>query len=225
MKRILLIEDDFDIAANIQDYLERNGYGVTYASNGALGLHFALSEVFDLVLLDIRMPGIDGLSVCQQLRSRLHLNWPVLMLTAADSLSDRLGGFRSGTDDYVVKPFALEEILVRIEALLRRSSGVVSTNKLSAGDLVLDLDRRQAQREGKPLALTNIGFQILKILCEQHPRIVSRQDLESAIWGDEPPSSDSLRSHIFAVRNELDKPFSRAMLSTRRGVGYCLETE
>lgn len=223
MKRILLIEDDFDIAANIQDYLETKGYEVTYASNGALGLHYALESLFDLVILDVRMPGIDGLSVCEQLRQGLGLSWPVLMLTAADALPDRLNGFRVGADDYVVKPFELEELAARIEALIRRAGGSQISQKVVVGELTLDLGQHSAVRNGKPVELTNIGFQILRHLCLNHPNLVTRQQLENAIWADEPPSSDSLRSHIFALRNALDKPFDQAMLKTVRGVGYQLQ--
>ena len=223
MKRILLIEDDFDIAANIQDYLESKGYEVTYASNGALGLHHALESVFDLVILDVRMPGIDGLSVCEQLRQELGLAWPVLMLTAADALPDRLSGFRVGADDYVVKPFELEELAARIEALIRRAGGSQASQQIKVGDLLLDLGQRSAARSGKQIELTNTGFQILRMLCLNHPNVVTREQLENSIWADETPSSDSLRSHVFALRNALDKPFATSMLKTLRGVGYQLK--
>lgn len=222
MKRILLIEDDYDIAANIQDFLEAARFEVTYASNGALGLHFALESTFDLVILDIRMPGINGLSVCEQLRNGLGLDWPVLMLTAADALPDRLKGFRAGADDYVVKPFELEELLARIRALIRRAGGTKVSSTISVGDLVLDVGRRQATRSGCTLELTNTGFQIIRHLCENYPNVVPREDIEKKLWPDEPPHSDALRSHIFALRTALDKPFEQPMLKTLRGVGYQL---
>ncbi|MEM9159961.1 MAG: response regulator transcription factor [Verrucomicrobiota bacterium] len=225
MEKILLVEDDFDVAGNIQDYLERCGYAVTYASNGALGLNHALGENFDAVILDVRMPGIDGLTVCQQLREKLNVDWPILMLTAADALPDRLKGFDAGADDYVVKPFALEELSARLKVLIRRSRSRAPSKTMTLGELLLDFGQRAAFRENRRLDLTNIGFRILKILCDRSPDIVERETIESEVWGDELPDSDALRSHIFALRAELDKPFDWSMLKTHRGIGYQLISE
>jgi DNA-binding response OmpR family regulator len=222
--KVLLVEDDFDLAENLVDFLGKRGFLVHHAMNGGLGLAALTEDAYDAILLDVRLPGMNGLSLCQHLRKEIGTDLPVLMITAADSLEDRLAGFNAGTDDYVVKPFALPEIEARLRSLLRRAGRQVpgASETVQVGGLSLHPGQMLAKRNGKPLELTNMGFRILLVLAQNAPNIVSRSKLESAIWGDEPPGSDALRSHIFALRQALDRPFDRPMLRTIRGVGFQL---
>lgn len=217
--RILVIEDNRDILANLLDYLEIKGYSVDCAQDGLAGLHLATSEHYDLIVLDLMLPGMDGVQLCQRLRNEARNAVPILMLTARDMLEDRLEGLRSGADDYLIKPFSLAELVARIEAVLRRSHGR-QKRRLQVADLTYDLDTSEVTRAGKVLRLNRLTMQLLKILMQRSPSVVRREVLEEALWGDEPPNSDSLRSHIHLLRQTIDKPFSTALLHTQHGVGY-----
>lgn len=219
--RILVIEDNRDILANVLDYLELKGYTVDCAQDGLSGLHLAASGQYDLILLDIMLPGIDGYQVCERLRRGAGSETPIIMLTARDSLDDRLQGLNSGADDYLLKPFALSELVARIEAVLRRTQGS-RKRQLQVGDLIYDLDTLGVSRAGKPLRLNPIGYKLLAILMQKSPAVVRREFLENALWGDDLPESDSLRSHIHQLRQALDKPFDKPLLHTIHGVGYRL---
>lgn len=222
--KLLLVEDDFDLADNVVAFLESRGFAVIHAPNGALALNELLEDAFDLILLDINLPGIDGLSLCERLRNEMKDSTPVLMLTAADTVEDRLKGFAAGTDDYVIKPFALPEIEARILALLRRASdwSASASKEISFGDLTLDTGQMKAHIADRELKLTVMGFRILQQLVEKAPNIVRRNDLELALWKGEPPGSDALRTHIFALRQALGKAGDKDRLATIRGVGYKL---
>lgn len=222
--RILLVEDNRDILANLADYLTLKGYTVDCAQDGLSGLQLASSQHFDLLVLDVMLPGIDGFTLCQRLREESRSSTPVIMLTARDTLDDRLQGFRSGADDYLLKPFALSELAARIEAVLRRSQGMNRRN-LQVGDLAYDLDTLEVSRAGRPLKLNPLGLKILEILMQRSPNVVRRDALEEAIWGEDCPDSDSLRSHIHQLRQVIDKPFSQPLLHTVHGVGYRLVAE
>ncbi|MBD9484896.1 response regulator transcription factor [Pseudomonas sp. PDM14] len=217
--RILVIEDNRDILANLLDYLEIKGYSVDCAQDGLAGLHLATSAHYDLIVLDLMLPGMDGVQLCQRLRNEARNAVPILMLTARDTLEDRLEGLRSGADDYLIKPFSLAELVARIEAVLRRSHGR-QKRRLQVADLTYDLDTSEVTRAGKVLRLNRLTMQLLKILMQRSPSVVRREVLEEALWGDEPPNSDSLRSHIHLLRQTIDKPFSTALLHTQHGVGY-----
>jgi len=222
--RILLVEDNRDILANLADYLTLKGYTVDCAQDGLSGLQLASSQHFDLLVLDVMLPGIDGFTLCQRLREEARSSTPVIMLTARDTLDDRLQGFRSGADDYLLKPFALSELAARIEAVLRRSQGMNRRN-LQVGDLAYDLDTLEVSRAGRPLKLNPLGLKILEILMQRSPNVVRRDALEEAIWGEDCPDSDSLRSHIHQLRQVIDKPFAQPLLHTVHGVGYRLVAE
>jgi DNA-binding response OmpR family regulator len=220
-----LVEDDADMAGNISDYLERRGWAVHHAPTGPLALHLVLQHRFSVAVLDRGLPGLDGIAVCQHLRRGLARGLPVLMLTAADSLADRLGGFAAGVDDYLVKPFALAELQARLEALARRAGGVAPASSgevLRCADLALWPLTREVQRAGQSLTLTRMGFDLLELLLRRSPEVVRREELEQALWRDEPPGSDALRSHLFALRTAVDGPFAPALLHTHRGVGVQL---
>ncbi|KTB57556.1 XRE family transcriptional regulator [Pseudomonas viridiflava ICMP 13104] len=242
--RILLVEDNRDILANMADYLGMKGYTVDCAQDGLSGLHLAATEHYDLIVLDIMLPGIDGYTLCKRLREDARRDTPVIMLTARDQLDDRLQGFRSGADDYLLKPFALSELAARIEAVLRRAQGggrrtlqvglaarieaVLrraqggGRRTLQVGDLVYDLDTLEVTREGRMLKLNPVGLKLLAVLMQKSPHVLRREILEEALWGDDCPDSDSLRSHVHQLRQVIDKPFAKPLLQTVHGVGYRL---
>lgn len=218
---ILLVEDNQPLAANIIDYLESRGHRLHFAADGAAGLRAALALPIDVVILDVALPRLDGLALCRAFREQADRRVPVLMLTARDTLDDKLAGFASGADDYLTKPFALAELAARIDALSARAS-LGADYALTIGDLVVDRRARTARRGGTALRLTPIPWQMLALLAEAWPAAVPRSELSRRIWGEEPPSSDSLRSNMHLLRQVLDKPFARPMLETVHGVGYRL---
>ena len=225
---VLLVEDDADMAANMGEYLERRGWSVHYASTGALALHLAAERDFAVIVLDRGLPLIDGLEVCRRLRAGPVGQIPILMLTAADRLEDRLDGFAAGVDDYVVKPFALPELVARLTALVRRAGGRpagVAAGVLRCGDIELRPDLRRVTRAGRKLQLTNMGFAILELLMRRSPAVVPREEIERALWGDEPPGSDALRSHLFALGAAVDGEGGEPLLHTHRGIGYQLASQ
>jgi len=217
--RILLVEDNRDILANLTDYLELKGYTVDCAQDGMTGMHLAATESYDLAVLDVMMPGIDGFTLCQRLREARN-NLPVIMLTARDTLNDRLQGFSAGADDYLVKPFELSELAARIEAVLRRTRG--ASRLLTVADLVYDLDSLEVKRADKSIKLNPMSLKLLEVLMQRSPSVVRREQLEEAVWGDNCPDSDSLRSHIHQLRQLIDKPFETHLLHTVHGIGFRL---
>ena len=219
--RILLVEDNRDILANLADYLTLKGYGVDCAQDGLSGLHLAVANHYDLIVLDVMLPGLDGYTLCRRLREEARSNIPVIMLTARDQLDDRLEGFRAGADDYLIKPFALSELAARIEAVLRRSQGS-SQRVLQVADLSYDLDTLEVKRAGRRLKLNPLGLKLLALLMQRSSHVLRREVLEEALWGDDCPDSDSLRSHIHQLRQVIDKPFPQPLLHTVHGLGYRL---
>ncbi len=218
--RLLLVEDHRDIAANIGDYLGAAGHEVAFAYDGAAGLHRAEREPFDVIVLDRMLPQLDGVELCWRLR-RTGKTVPVLMLTALDTLPDKIAGFGAGADDYLVKPFELAELLLRLEALTRRGNPLPA-RQLHLGTLVYDLQTLQASRAGKALALNPTLRIILEVLLRQAPDVVSRAELKQALWGDAPPGDEVLRAHMHALRVALDRSFGQPMLRTVHGAGYRL---
>jgi len=217
--RILVIEDNSDIAANLGDFLEERGHTVDFAADGVTGLHLAVVNDFDAIVLDLNLPGMDGLEVCRKLRQDARKQTPVLMLTARDALESKLDGFDAGADDYLVKPFALQEVDARLAVLLRRGKGPQS-RILNVADLEYNLDTLEVRREGKLLQLNPTALKILQSLMESSPSVVTRQELETRVWGEELPDSDSLRVHIHGLRAAVDKPFPKPLIQTRHGIGY-----
>lgn len=219
---ILIIEDNTDLSATLWDYLESAGHTMDAAADGVTGLHLATVNDYDVIVLDLRLPGMDGLDVCEKLRSDANKTTPVLVLTARDTLEDKLRGFNRGVDDYLTKPFALQELEARVCALARRANGGRETRLLQAADLTFNLDTLEVHRAGQRLSLTPTGLRILEMLMRRPGCVVTRRDLESALWGNVPPDSDALRSHIHALRNAIDKSFSPPLLHTLHGIGYRL---
>lgn len=216
---ILVIEDNQDIAANLGDYLEDRGHTVDFAADGVTGLHLAVVNDFDAIVLDLNLPGMDGLGVSRKLRTDARKDTPILMLTARDTLENKIDGFDAGADDYLVKPFALQEVEVRLEALVRRGKGVLR-RALQVGDLDYNLETLEVRRQGKLLQLNPIALRILQALMEASPAVVPRSELETRVWGEELPDSDSLRVHIHGLRSVIDKPFGVPLIQTRHGIGY-----
>lgn len=219
--RVLIIEDNPDIAANIGDYLEDIGYTVDFAGDGVTGLHLAVVNDFDAIILDLALPGMDGLEVCRKLRQDANKDTPVLMLTARDRLEDKLAGFEKGADDYLVKPFELQEVAARLKVLASRGRRRTK-RELTVSDLVYNLDTLSVTRQGQEIHLNPIGLKLLQCLMEASPNVVSRTDLEMEVWGEEMPDSDSLRVHIHTLRSAIDKPFESNLIQTRHGIGYRL---
>ena len=222
--RILVIEDHLGLRASMAALFEAHGHRADFAADGRTGLALALAEVPDVVVLDLTLPGMDGLRVCAQIRAQADRHVPVLMVTARDALDDKLKGFEAGADDYLVKPFAGEELLARCLALARRQQ-VGSAHVLRIGSLRIDRRANDAQRNERSLELPLTAYRILLALAEAWPRTLTRSDLVQRLWGDEPPQSDPLRSHLYLLRQTLDRPFDTAMLKTVHGVGFKLEAD
>tara|TARA_B100000029_G_C17600886_1_gene965715 strand:- start:1004 stop:1714 length:711 start_codon:yes stop_codon:yes gene_type:complete len=221
-RTILLVEDHQDIAEMIFAYLENRGFELDYAPDGEVGLNLARENEYDAIILDLMLPRRDGLSVCKTLREECHRDTPVLMLTARDTLEDKISGFNSGADDYLVKPFEIEELEARIRALVRRQFSKQPSEVLTVGDLTYDLNKLMVVRNGKELQLSPISLKLLEILMEASPNVVTRREIEQSIWGDVLPDSDTLRSHMYNLRKSIDRPFSKSLLHTLPSNGYRL---
>jgi DNA-binding response OmpR family regulator len=222
--RILIIEDNPDLAANLVDFLEAKGHAADTAGDGVTGLHLAVSQDFDAIVLDLILPGMDGFSVCRKLRQDARRDTPVLMLTARDALEDRLAGLEVGADDYVLKPFSLREVEARLRALSRRARGATVPGPLRVADLEYDPEMHSLTRGRRVLTLPPIPLRLLEILLRASPRVVRREALEHAIWGDQTPESDVLRAHMHVLRTQVDAPGDPVLIHTIRGFGYQLRS-
>ncbi|MGI9046176.1 MAG: response regulator transcription factor [Burkholderiales bacterium] len=220
--RILIVEDDRDIAANLYDYLESRGHVVDAAADGVTGLHLAATADFDALLLDLNLPVIDGLTLCRRLREDAGRDTPVLMLTARDTLADKLDGFAQGADDYLVKPFALREVEARLLALHKRRSGKVADPELRVGELVFDTDRLKIVFAGEPVRLPPKSMRLLECMMARPHHVFSRAELELAIWGEEQATSDTLRSHMHTLRRALARAGGFDPIESVHGIGYRL---
>lgn len=221
---VLIVEDHRDIAEMVCDHLEQQGFIVDYAADGQQGLHLASTVDYDVIVLDLMLPGLSGLDLCRRLGEGGRPRPPVLMLTARDTLGDKLTGFRQGADDYLVKPFDIEELEARLRALLRRRQRH-DQPVLAVGGLTLNLATHEVSRDGHPIAVSPIGFQILQVLMRESPRLVTRARLEMEVWGDELPDSDALRSHLYSLRKAVDRPFNRPLIHTVQSAGYRIGTD
>lgn len=219
---VLIVEDNPDIIANLFGYLEPLGYTLDVARNGNAGVARATAAFHDAIILDLSLPGMDGVEVCRTLRQEYRLATPILMLTARDTEHDKLTGFGVGADDYLVKPYSLPELDARLKALVRRSRNEHVQSILSFGELRLDAGTGRVTRAGQLLDLTPTGYKILIALMRAAPTLMTREAVEREVWGDSPPDSDALRTHIHTLRQVLDKPFPYPMLLTLPGTGYRL---
>lgn len=218
MLRILLIEDQRDIAANIWDFLEFRGFVMDHAADGASGLRMALDGFYDVIVLDLGLPKLDGLELCRTLR-QARRDTPVLMLTARDTLADKLSGFAEGADDYVVKPFAMKELEARIRALHRRSR-LQHGDRLQVADLSFDPVELTASRAGQSLDVPRAGMVLLELLMRRSPHLVRHGELAHALWGERGGDIATLHTHLSVLRATIDRPFETQLLHTVHGFGY-----
>lgn len=219
--RLLVVEDNRNLVANLFEYFEARGHVLDAAPDGPTGLHLAITQEFDAVVLDWMLPRMDGHEVLSRLREAGR-DVPVLMLTAKDELPDKLAGFRAGADDYLTKPFHLPELEVRLEALIARAHGRGRQRLLHVGDLRYDPATMEASRGGRSLHLYPACRKLLEVLMQASPAAVTRERLEHALWGDDPPDGDMLRSHIYELRRSVDGPFPVKLIQTLPRVGYRL---
>ena len=219
---ILLVEDNRSLSEMVGEFLESKGFGVDYAGDGMDGYRLATENSYDVIVLDLMLPRMDGIEVCRKLRTEAKKSTPVLMLTARDTLTDKVSGLDAGADDYLVKPFEIRELEARLRSRVRRYRGAITRETHTVGDLTIDLATLKVTRAGRALSLTPIGFRLLTVLARASPRVVSRRDLEREVWGEMPPDSDALRSHLYNLRKAIDRPFDRPLLHTVATAGYRL---
>jgi len=217
---ILIVKDNSDIAELVISHLEAKSYVMDYAKDGLTASHLATTNTYDLIILDVMLPGIDGISLCRSFREQINLATPVIMLTARDTLEDKVKAFESGADDYLVKPFSVIELEVRIRALIRRYKNEWQQNEIVVEDLKLDTNTLTVKRQEKEIQLTPTNFKLLTLLMRSSPSVVRRQDIERHIWGDTLPDSDTLRSHMYNLRKCIDKPFEKKLIKTHQSSGY-----
>ncbi len=215
--RVLLVEDDLDLATTIVEYLDLEKICCDHAANGIAGLKFISQQYYDVVILDVNLPRMDGLTVCKNMREQ-GINIPVLMLTARETLDDKLAGFAVGSDDYMVKPFEMLELIARIHVLANRRNGL--TNILSLHGVDVDFSAKTIKRDGSVLQLSPTGWKILELLMRKSPEVVSKEQLLNAVWGDELPDSDSLKVHLFKLRQVIDTKKQKKLIHTVAGQGF-----
>ena len=217
---VLIVDDNSDILCNVRDYLEMSGLSAETAANGHEALTRMGQKSYAVCILDIGLPDIDGLTVCKTLRQKGDKT-PILMLTARDSIDDRVTGLSVGADDYLIKPFSLRELSARVQALIRRAYGDEQM-KLKVGDLEFDLSTTQVFRSGQLIKLNPTCLTILKELMTKSPAIVSRNRLEALVWSGSAPDSDSLRANIYLLRQAIDKSFEKKLIHTHPGLGWSI---
>ena len=220
--RLLLVEDDRKIAGFIASGLKQEGFVLDLADNGIDGFHLALTEFYDTIVVDLMLPRLDGLELIRSIRREGCLT-PVLILSAKDSVNDRVKGLQCGGDDYLTKPFSFSELLARIQALIRRANAVAEPTTLSAGDLSMDLVRRTVSRAGHAIELQPREFSLLEFLVRNKERVVSKTMIMEHVWGyDFDPQTNVVESRISRLRDKIDRGFEEALITTVRGAGYVI---
>ena len=222
--RLLVLEDDGKIADFMVKGLSAAGFAVDHAADGVQGLHLALTQPYDAAVIDIMLPKLDGLRVIETLR-RHHIQTPVIIVSARDSVDDRVRGLQRGSDDYLTKPFAFTELLARIQALIRRATGAAEPTRLTVGDLTMDLVTRRVVRAGTPIDLQPREFSLLEYLMRNAGRPVSKTMIMEHVWDYHfDPQTNVVEARISRLRNKVDRGFDKRMIQTLRGVGYVLNT-
>lgn len=220
--RLLLVEDDAKIADFVIKGLSAAGFAVDHAANGRDGLYMACFEENDLIVVDVMLPELDGISLVKKLRAK-GFNTPVIILSARDRVDDRVRGLEAGADDYLTKPFAFSELLARIQALIRRATGVVDPTTLSYGDLVMDLMKREVKRKGRVIDLQPLEFSLLEYLLRNQERVVSKTMIMEHVWNyNFDPMTNVVEARICRLRDKMDKDFGPRLIHTVRGAGYVL---
>ncbi|MBQ4832027.1 response regulator transcription factor [Pseudoalteromonas sp. MMG010] len=219
MINVLLVEDDIDLATTIVDYFDIEDIVCDHASNGVMGLNLTQINTYNMIILDVNMPKMDGFTLCKTLREQ-GKDIPILMLTARDSLDSKLEGFAAGSDDYLVKPFAMKELIARVQVLSKRKSGEVK--RLNLANLKLDLTQHIASVAEQNLKLSPIGYKLLETLVRSTPKAVSRHEIMQAIWGEEQPDSNSLKVHIYHLRKQLEGAMAEVKLETVPNLGFAI---
>jgi DNA-binding response OmpR family regulator len=222
---VLMVEDHYELASTLCEFLEEHDFVVDHARNLDAARHLLKQRPYHVLILDINLPDGSGYELCEWLRNQQGMDIPVLMLTARDTLDDKLKGFKSGTDDYLVKPFDFNELVMRVQALIKRSLGEVSNSQIKIHDLILDPARQHLSRSGQTIELPPIQFKLLKLLMRNSPKVMTKQEIMMELWGDEEPESDALRSHIYNLRKTVDKPFEQKLIHTVSGVGLKVSLE
>jgi len=221
--RILLVEDDLKIASFILKGLKESGFAIDHAADGEEGLHLALNEPYDAAIIDIMLPKLDGLSLIEELR-RQKVNAPVIILSAKRSVDDRVKGLQKGSDDYLTKPFAFSELLARVQALIRRSTGASEPTSLAVGDLSMNLLTREVIRGGKKIDLQPREFTLLEYLMRNTGRVVSKTMIMEHVWDyNFDPQTNVVEARICRLRDKIDKDFGVKLIQTIRGAGYVLK--
>ncbi|WP_390242643.1 response regulator transcription factor [Vibrio sp. R78045] len=220
--KVLIVDDNHHVVETIADYLEMMGVIVDCAYHGEAALQLIKQQHYDVIVMDVMMPNMDGIMAVKTLRSQLYCQTPTLFLTAKDTLEDKMAAFKAGGDDYLLKPFAMEELFMRLQALSVRGPRL-DTGILTFADIEFDTQTETVTRARVLIKLSRIQTQILKVLLQNPSTIVTRQQIITSIWGEESPNSDSLRSHIYGLRTSLDKDFTDTRLETIHGQGYRLK--
>ena len=221
--RILVVEDDIKIASFIMKGLKAAGYAVDHTADGETGLHMALTQPYDTAIIDIMLPKMDGLSLIEKMRKE-KIRTPVIILSAKGSVDDRVKGLQTGSDDYITKPFAFSELLARVQALIRRMSGLSEPTRLTVGDLSINLLTREVTRGGKKIDLQPIEFSLLEYLMRSSGRVVSKTMIMEHVWNyDFDPQTNVVEVRISRLRDKIDRDFDKKLIHTIRGVGYVLK--
>jgi len=221
--RILLVEDDLKIASFIVKGLRATGYAIDHTVDGEEGLHLALTEPYDTAIIDIMLPKLDGLALIERMRKE-KVNTPVIILSAKDSIDDRVKGLQTGGDDYLTKPFAFSELLARVQALIRRAGGISEPTQLNVGELSVNLLTREVTRGGKKIELQPLEFSLLEYLMRNKGRIVSKTMIMEHVWDyNFDPQTNVVEVRISRLRDKIDRGVDRKLIHTVRGVGYVLK--
>jgi DNA-binding response OmpR family regulator len=221
--RLLVVEDHVALAQNLLDYFDDERYVLDFAQDGLTALHLVATNTYDMIILDIMLPGVSGYEICRRLREDLHCNTPVIMMTAKDQLQDKEAGFHSGADDYLVKPFHLKELKLRVDAMLRRTSGRQS-QVINVGDVAFDPGTLRVTFAAQPpIQLTGNAARIFEVLIKAYPNFVSYENLHEKLWGEREVDVNVLRTHVYTLRKQLQDNFGVSMIKTLHGRGYALQ--